>query len=107
MKNIYLSSTVKKDKSQLVLSIFFIVVFLSGPFSGRYFELHRLSHHTNQFNENNTGTYSFFISLHDSTPDQHLDVVGETIVDKPEQTIKEDTSLSVPLQKVNQNMVIW
>ncbi len=107
MKNIYILSAGIKDKPQLALSLLFMVVFLSEPFSGRYTDLNPISKHTCQYNENHTGTYSFFISLHDSAEGIRKDTYGTAVTDKSENTAKEDTGHVFPPQKCNLNVFIW
>jgi hypothetical protein len=107
MKNTYLLSAGIKDKPQLALSLLFMVVFLSEPFSGRFTDLNTMSKHTCQYNENHTGAYSFFISLHDSAEGVRKDTYGTAVNDKSENTAKEDTGQVFPPQKCNLNVFVW
>jgi hypothetical protein len=107
MKNIYLLSGGIKDKPQLALSLLFMVVFLSEPFSGKFTDLNTMSKRTSLYNENHTGACSFFISPHDSAEGIRKDTYGTAITDKSEHTAKEDTGHVFPPQKCNLNVFIW
>jgi hypothetical protein len=96
MKNIYTLSSGRIDRPQFILSLFFLAVFLMGPFSARYADLHSTKSHVMPYYENHSGSYSLFITLHDSVTGIYRDA-----------SEKKDTSFSVPLQKSNLNVVIW
>jgi hypothetical protein len=107
MKNIYLLSAGKKDKPPLALSVFFMVVFLSGPFSGRFLDMNPFSKHASQYSENHAGSNSFFISLNDSAQDNNTNTDDKIIADKPDHTAAKDTCYAFPRQKCNLNLVMW
>ena len=94
MKNIYTLSSGNIDRPRLFLSLFFLVVLLTGLFSERYFDLHPSNSHVKQYYENQTGSYSLFITLYDSA------------TGRPYETA-DDTCFSVPPQKINVNVVMW
>jgi hypothetical protein len=69
--------------------------------------MHPISYPSKQYNENHSGTYSCFISLHDSAQEECRFSAGEKNIDKTDTSVKGDTSLTDLLQKGNLNVVMW
>ncbi len=107
MKNIYTIPSGRIDSPHLILSLFFLVILITGPFSDGYFDVHPKNGGVKQYYENQTGSYSLFIAVYDTPTGKGMDSAERLSSDKTDQTRKEDTIFSIPPQKIIMNEVVW
>jgi len=108
MKNLFMLTTKKREnKSILIFSIFFMAIFLSGSYSGKFFSLNNTDNRIRPNSENYKGGYTFFISLYDSAARNHKDSADKHTAENDDQTVDSDTTLTHPMKKAAINYFIW